>query len=188
MNTDNVGQTEESYLDSNRLFPSNPTGVLTTLLQTQNFDNNTRTLLNMSIRSINNANASTRDDPTSNINGHKAVDTTGDINTTELSTMNNTPVNDDNSGNASGRDDQDYGGAPETLDVNEEGPVESMGNNSATEQPSRMTLLSIMLLLPMGMMVTMEIYLLSLLTIMFPPPMHQRGIIGTMVVCRKHQM
>jgi hypothetical protein len=135
MNTDNVGQAEESNLDSNRLFPSN-TGVLTTLLQTQNFDNNTRTLLNILIRSINNANASTRDDHTSDINGQEVVNTTKESNATEPPSTNNTPVNDVNSGNASGRDDQSNGGALETFNVNKDGTVDSTGNNSATKQPS----------------------------------------------------
>jgi hypothetical protein len=61
MNTDNVSQTEESNLNSTRLFPSNPTGVLTSLLQTQNFDNNIRSLLNILINSMNNADASARE-------------------------------------------------------------------------------------------------------------------------------
>jgi hypothetical protein len=59
----------------------------------------------MLIRLINNANASARDDCTSNVNGHKAVNITGDINATEPPSTNNTPVNDDNRGNASRRDD-----------------------------------------------------------------------------------
>ncbi len=56
-NTDNVSQTEESNLNSTRLFPSNLTGELATLLQTQNFDDNIRSLLNILINSINSTNA-----------------------------------------------------------------------------------------------------------------------------------
>ncbi len=67
----------------------------------------------MLIRSINNANVSARDDCTSNVNGHKVVDTARDINTTELPSTNNTPVNDDNGSDASRWDDQNNEGASE---------------------------------------------------------------------------
>ncbi len=81
-------------------------------------------------------NNGTNKDRTSDINGHKVVNTTGDINATKLPSTNNTPVYDDNGGNASGRDDQNYGGALEAWDINEGRPIESTGNNSVTKQPS----------------------------------------------------
>ncbi len=78
----------------------------------------------------------TNNDCTSNANGHEAVNTTRDINATEMPSTNYTPVYVDNGGNASGRVNQNYGGALETSYVNEDGRVESTYNNSAMEQPS----------------------------------------------------
>jgi hypothetical protein len=78
----------------------------------------------------------TNDDGTSNANGHKAINTTRDINATELPPTNNTPVYVDNGANASRRVDQYYQGALVTSYVNDGGHVESTYKNSATKQHS----------------------------------------------------
>jgi hypothetical protein len=121
-NTDNVSQTEESNLNSTRLFPSNLRGEWTTLLQTQNFDGTIRSHLDILINSINSINAKVGH--TSKLNRNKVVNIHGDFNSTELPSTNNTPVDGDNGSNPSKKDDQNNGGASETSDVNENRHVE----------------------------------------------------------------
>jgi hypothetical protein len=84
-----------------------------------------RSLLNILINSINSTNV--RLGCTSNLNKNAAVNITGDFNATNLPSTNNTPINGDNGSNAFKKDDQNNGGVSETLDVNENRPVESTG-------------------------------------------------------------
>jgi hypothetical protein len=86
-NTDDVSQTEESNFNSTRLFPSNLTGELTTLLQTQNFDNNIMSLLYIIINSINSTDAWVG--CTFDLNRNKAVNFTGDFSANEPPSTNN---------------------------------------------------------------------------------------------------